>query len=44
MVFLCLFLQAETLLSELVTPVLKEKYGKDDALTQIWNVTMTEVR
>ncbi|XP_048801383.1 tetraspanin-1 [Lagopus muta] len=33
---------AETLLSELVTPVLKEKYGKDDALTQIWNVTMTE--
>ncbi|XP_042675645.1 tetraspanin-1 [Centrocercus urophasianus] len=34
---------AETLLSGLVTPVLKEKYGKDDALTQIWNVTMNEV-
>ncbi|XP_010714468.1 tetraspanin-1 [Meleagris gallopavo] len=34
---------AETFLSELVTPVLKEKYGEDDALTQIWNVTMNEV-
>ena len=44
MVFLCLFLQAETFLTALVTPVLKEKYGKDDALTQIWNVTMSEVR
>uniref|UniRef100_A0A8C9L1X1 Tetraspanin n=1 Tax=Pavo cristatus TaxID=9049 RepID=A0A8C9L1X1_PAVCR len=33
---------AETFLTALVTPVLKEKYGKDDALTQIWNVTMNE--
>ncbi|NXK97762.1 TSN1 protein, partial [Formicarius rufipectus] len=34
---------AETLLSALVTPVLKEKYGVDKAFTQIWNTTMTEV-
>ncbi|NXJ09028.1 TSN1 protein, partial [Odontophorus gujanensis] len=34
---------AETFLTALVTPVLKEKYGEDDALTQIWNVTMNEV-
>ncbi|XP_014163351.1 tetraspanin-1 [Geospiza fortis] len=34
---------AETLLTGLVTPLLKEKYGADDAFTQIWNVTMTEV-
>ncbi|NXY56066.1 TSN1 protein, partial [Callaeas wilsoni] len=34
---------AETLLTGLVTPLLKEKYGKDDAFTHIWNVTMTEV-
>ncbi|NWZ99843.1 TSN1 protein, partial [Nesospiza acunhae] len=34
---------AETLLTGLVTPLLKEKYGVDEAFTQIWNVTMTEV-
>ncbi|XP_074953859.1 tetraspanin-1 [Phalacrocorax aristotelis] len=34
---------AETLLTAVVTPLLKEKYGKDDSLTQIWNVTMNEV-
>ncbi|OXB68539.1 hypothetical protein ASZ78_000476 [Callipepla squamata] len=34
---------AETFLTTLVTPVLKEKYGEDEALTQIWNVTMNEV-
>ncbi|XP_005482278.1 tetraspanin-1 [Zonotrichia albicollis] len=34
---------AETLLTGLVTPLLKEKYGADDAFTQIWNITMTEV-
>ncbi|NXO72663.1 TSN1 protein, partial [Phainopepla nitens] len=34
---------AETLLTGLVTPLLKEKYGEDDTFTQIWNVTMTEV-
>ncbi|NXF83360.1 TSN1 protein, partial [Sclerurus mexicanus] len=34
---------AETLLSALVTPVLKEKYGVDAAFTQIWNTTMTKV-
>ncbi|NXF14628.1 TSN1 protein, partial [Rhodinocichla rosea] len=34
---------AETLLTGLVTPLLKEKYGADEAFTQIWNVTMTEV-
>ncbi|NWI92294.1 TSN1 protein, partial [Pitta sordida] len=34
---------AETLLTALVTPVLKEKYGVDKSLTHIWNVTMTEV-
>ncbi|XP_072199573.1 tetraspanin-1 [Excalfactoria chinensis] len=33
---------AETFLTQLVTPVLKEKYGEDDAVTQIWNVTMNE--
>ncbi|XP_021261043.1 tetraspanin-1 [Numida meleagris] len=33
---------AETFLTALVTPVLKEKYGEDDALTQIWTVTMNE--
>ncbi|NXB19512.1 TSN1 protein, partial [Rhagologus leucostigma] len=34
---------AETLLTGLVTPLLKEKYGMNDAFTQTWNVTMTEV-
>ncbi|NWW01473.1 TSN1 protein, partial [Oreocharis arfaki] len=34
---------AETLLTGLVTPLLKEKYGVDDAFTDIWNATMTEV-
>ncbi|NWT09844.1 TSN1 protein, partial [Vireo altiloquus] len=34
---------AETLLTGLVTPLLKEKYGVDDTFTHVWNVTMTEV-
>ncbi|NWX63205.1 TSN1 protein, partial [Promerops cafer] len=34
---------AETLLTGLVTPLLKEKYGVDKTFTDIWNVTMTEV-
>ncbi|NXH43165.1 TSN1 protein, partial [Dicaeum eximium] len=34
---------AETLLTGLVTPLLKEKYGVNDTFTEIWNVTMTEV-
>ncbi|NXQ53204.1 TSN1 protein, partial [Anthoscopus minutus] len=34
---------AETLLTGLVTPLLKEKYGVDETFTEIWNVTMTEV-
>ncbi|NWY42246.1 TSN1 protein, partial [Sylvia atricapilla] len=34
---------AETLLTGLVTPLLKEKYGSDDEFTKIWNITMTEV-
>ncbi|KAM7106688.1 tetraspanin-1 [Ciconia maguari] len=34
---------AETLLTAVVTPLLKEKYGTDKTLTQIWNVTMREV-
>ncbi|NXY24963.1 TSN1 protein, partial [Atrichornis clamosus] len=34
---------AETLLTGLVTPLLKEKYGVDKSFTHIWNVTMTEV-
>ncbi|NXE36812.1 TSN1 protein, partial [Ptilorrhoa leucosticta] len=34
---------AETLLTGLVTPLLKEKYGVNDTFTHIWNVTMTEV-
>ncbi|XP_066181039.1 tetraspanin-1 isoform X2 [Sylvia atricapilla] len=33
---------AETLLTGLVTPLLKEKYGSDDEFTKIWNITMTE--
>lgn len=43
-VFLCLFFQAETLLTAVVTPLLKEKYGRDSSFTHIWNVTMEEVR
>ncbi|NXR90980.1 TSN1 protein, partial [Hypocryptadius cinnamomeus] len=34
---------AEMLLTGLVTPLLKEKYGADEGFTQIWNATMTEV-
>ncbi|NXX18456.1 TSN1 protein, partial [Podargus strigoides] len=34
---------AETLLTAVVTPLLKEKYGVDKSLTHIWNVTMREV-
>ncbi|NWS74868.1 TSN1 protein, partial [Crotophaga sulcirostris] len=34
---------AETLLTAAVTPLLKEKYGTDNSLTHIWNVTMKEV-
>ncbi|KAM7046296.1 tetraspanin-1 [Acridotheres tristis] len=34
---------AETLLTGLVTPLLKDKYGADPTFTEIWNVTMTEV-
>ncbi|NXI39848.1 TSN1 protein, partial [Galbula dea] len=34
---------AETLLSGVLTPVLKEKYGVDDHFTDVWNLTMTEV-
>ncbi|NXH78741.1 TSN1 protein, partial [Hydrobates tethys] len=34
---------AETLLTAVVTPVLKEKYGADDRFTYIWNATMNEV-
>ncbi|KAM6264311.1 tetraspanin-1 [Spheniscus humboldti] len=34
---------AETLLTAVVTPLLREKYGADRSLTHIWNVTMTEV-
>ncbi|XP_064521402.1 tetraspanin-1 [Pseudopipra pipra] len=34
---------AESLLTAVVTPVLKEQYGKDPTFTQIWNTTMTQV-
>ncbi|OWK64531.1 tetraspanin-1 [Lonchura striata] len=34
---------AETLLTGLVTPLLKEKYGNDPTFSEIWNITMTEV-
>ncbi|XP_054021337.1 tetraspanin-1 [Dryobates pubescens] len=34
---------AETLLSAVLTPVLKEKYGVDGPFSQIWNVTMEKV-
>ncbi|NWU16258.1 TSN1 protein, partial [Cephalopterus ornatus] len=35
---------AESLLSAVVTPVLKEQYGKDATFTSIWNTTMTKVK
>ncbi|NWU41906.1 TSN1 protein, partial [Hylia prasina] len=34
---------AETLLTGLVTPLLKEKYGVPGTFTNIWNITMTKV-
>ncbi|NXF92418.1 TSN1 protein, partial [Eubucco bourcierii] len=34
---------AETLLSAVLTPVLKEKYGVDIPFTEIWNVTMDKI-
>ncbi|KAF1468973.1 Tetraspanin-1, partial [Eudyptula minor novaehollandiae] len=34
---------AETLLTAVVTPLLREQYGADRSVTHIWNVTMTEV-
>ncbi|XP_067997728.1 tetraspanin-1 [Melanerpes formicivorus] len=34
---------AETLLSAVLTPVLKEKYGVDNTFTEIWNITMEKV-
>ncbi|NXA31584.1 TSN1 protein, partial [Eudromia elegans] len=34
---------AETLLTATVTPLLKDKFGKEPSLTQIWNVTMNEL-
>ncbi|NWR28472.1 TSN1 protein, partial [Tachuris rubrigastra] len=34
---------AESLLSAVVTPVLKEQYGEDKTFTTIWNTTMTKV-
>ncbi|NXO80177.1 TSN1 protein, partial [Sitta europaea] len=34
---------AETLLTGLVTPLLKEEYGKNGTFTEIWNITMTKV-
>ncbi|XP_032047708.1 tetraspanin-1 [Aythya fuligula] len=33
---------AETFLTAVVTPILKEKYGDDHEFTHIWNVTMAE--
>uniref|UniRef100_A0A8C3TW98 Tetraspanin n=1 Tax=Catharus ustulatus TaxID=91951 RepID=A0A8C3TW98_CATUS len=39
----CLLIMAETLLTGLVTPLLKNKYGEDPAFTEIWNLTMSEV-
>ncbi|NWS95469.1 TSN1 protein, partial [Mionectes macconnelli] len=35
---------AESLLSAVVTPVLKEQYGNEETFTTIWNTTMTKVR
>ncbi|KAM9186902.1 tetraspanin-1 [Mergus octosetaceus] len=34
---------AETFLTAVVTPILREKYGADKDFTHIWNATMTEV-
>ncbi|XP_030350126.1 tetraspanin-1 [Strigops habroptila] len=34
---------AEALLTAVVTPLLKQKYGVDESFTHIWNLTMTEV-
>ncbi|NWW29615.1 TSN1 protein, partial [Panurus biarmicus] len=34
---------AETFLTGLVTPLLKEKYGMNSTFTSIWNATMTKV-
>ncbi|XP_008940167.1 PREDICTED: tetraspanin-1 [Merops nubicus] len=34
---------AETLLSAVLTPLLKEKYGVDNNFTKIWNITMAKV-
>ncbi|XP_064004376.1 tetraspanin-1 [Pogoniulus pusillus] len=34
---------AETLLSAVLTPVLKEQYGMDENFSKIWNVTMEKV-
>ncbi|KAM6398070.1 tetraspanin-1 [Pluvialis apricaria] len=34
---------AEMLLTAVVTPLLKEKYGPDESFTYVWNVTMNEV-
>ncbi|XP_065698597.2 tetraspanin-1 [Patagioenas fasciata] len=35
---------AETLLRNSVTPLLKEKYGTDTSFTEIWNITMNEIK
>ncbi|NXU55565.1 TSN1 protein, partial [Turnix velox] len=35
---------AESLLTAVVTPLLKEKYGKDESFTHIWNSTMEKVK
>nr|XP_047915155.1 tetraspanin-1 isoform X1 [Anser cygnoides] len=34
---------AETFLTAVVTPILKENYGANDDFTRIWNATMSEV-
>ncbi|KAM6128662.1 tetraspanin-1 [Phoenicopterus ruber ruber] len=34
---------AETLLTSVVTPLLKKKYGSDKTFTEIWNTTMQQV-
>lgn len=43
MAFLGLSPQAETFLTAVVTPILKENYGANDDFTRIWNATMSEV-
>ncbi|NWY59967.1 TSN1 protein, partial [Chionis minor] len=35
---------AETLLTAVVTPLLRDKYGPDEKFTHVWNVTMKEVK